>query len=211
MQLVAVLVQDDDLLRPGLVDLAREDLADFVGIELEHIGLVDVHDAALEVLADVEDTAATEGGQGKLLGVDVPDLVVVVAGLLLDLLEGDLRIRVLDFFHDIEILVDFTVSLVDIDDDVEVVGGTVGLGDLGQEHVLEHTHHDRSVDVFLFLEILEGIDQRRFSFLFHCYAVVFDYSNTMCGETVLISSCGKRSSWQTVCFFLLPSTASFAV
>ena len=132
-ELVAVLVQDEDLVLPGLVHLAGEDLAHLAGVLLEDIGLLDVHDPALQVLADVQDAAAAEGGEAELAGVGVADLVVVVTGLLGDLFHGDLRGGILDFLHHLEVLVDLAVALVHVDDHVEVVGAAVGLGELGEE------------------------------------------------------------------------------
>ena len=158
MELVAVLVEDDDLLGPGLVDLTGEDLSHLVGILLEDIGLVDVHDPALEVLANVQDTPPAERGEGQFLGVHVADLIVIISGLGLDLLQRDLGVGILHLLDDVEVLVDLAVSLVDIDDTVEIVGGAIGLGDLGEEYILENAHHHGPVDVLLFLEILEGIN-----------------------------------------------------
>ena len=169
MKLIVVIVKDDDLLRPSLVDLTREYLADLVGICLEYIRLVDVHDAALKVLPDVQDSSSTERREGEFLRVHVSDLVVVITGLGLDLIKSDLCVRILHLLDHIEVLVDLAVSLVNVDDDIEIVGRAIGLGDLGEEHVLEHTHHHRSVDVLLFLEVLEGVNKSDFFFLFHIY------------------------------------------
>ena len=140
-ELVAVLVEDEDLVLPGLVHLAGEDLAHLAGVLLEDIGLLDVHDPALQVLADVQDAAAAEGGEAELAGVGVADLVVVVTGLGGDLFHGDLRGGILDFLHHLEVLVDLAVALVHVDDHVEVVGAAVGLGELGEEHILQDTEH----------------------------------------------------------------------
>ncbi len=105
----------------------------------------------------------------EFLRVNISDLVVIISGLGLDLVESDLRVRVLDLLDDVKVLVDLAVSLVNVDDDIEIVGRAIGLGDLGEEHVLEHTHHHRSVDVLLFLEVLEGVNKSDFFFLFHIY------------------------------------------
>ena len=79
----------------------------------------------------------------------------------------DLGVGILHFLDHVEILVDLAVSLVDVDDHVEVVGGAVGLGDLRKENILEHAHHDRPVDVLLFLEVLESVNESDNFFLFH--------------------------------------------
>ena len=60
MQLVVVIVQNDDLLGPGLIDLTCEYLADLVGVGLEYVGLVDVHNPSLKVLPDVQDSSSSE-------------------------------------------------------------------------------------------------------------------------------------------------------
>ena len=175
MELVAVLIEDEHLLGPGLVDLPVEEFAYLVRIFFVDVGLLDVHDAPLEILADVEYSAAAEGGERKQLRILVADLVVVgVSAVLSDAFEGDFGIRVLDFLDHVEVLVDLTGSLVDIHDHVEVVGRTVGLGNLGEEHVLEDLHHHRTVDVLLLLEVLERINER-YHFLFFHQSYLFFY------------------------------------
>ena len=172
MEFVAVLVKDDDFLGPSLIDLTGKNLTDLVGILLEDISLVDVHDPSLKVLPDVQDTPSSERGEGKLLGVNISDLIVIVSGFGLDLFEGDLGVRILNLLDDVEVLVNLAVSLVHIDNHVEVVRRTIGLGDLSQEHVLEYAHHHGPVDVLLFLEVLEGINESDFVFLFHFYLLL---------------------------------------
>ena len=173
MQFVAVFVKKQDLAGPGLIDFTGEHLAHLLGVLLVDIRLLDIHDAALKVLTDVQDAAAAERGKRELLGVGVADLVIVVPAVLADLFESHLRCRILHLLDDLEVLVDFAGTLVDIDDDVEIVGRSVGLGNLGQEHVLEHAHHHRAVDVLLFLEVLEGVNQSNFFFFVHLYVVLF--------------------------------------
>ena len=167
MELVAVLVEEQHLAAPGLVDFAGEDFTHLLGVFLIDIGLLDIHNAALEILADVQDSTAAECGERELLGIGVADLVVVVTAVLADLFESHFGCGILHLLDNLEVLVDFAGSLVDVYDDVEVVRGTVSLGDLGKEHVFEHAHHHRAVDVLLFLEVLEGINQSYFFFFVH--------------------------------------------
>ena len=173
VEFVAVFIENEDFLAPCLIDLAGEDLADLLRILTVDVGLLDVHDAALEVLADVEDTAATEALEAEFLGVLITNLIVVVTAVGDNLIEGHFGVGILNLFYDLEVLINFAGTFVDIDNDVEVVCGTVGLRDLGEEHVLEHAHHNRAVDAFLFLEVLEGINESHYFFFFHCISLFF--------------------------------------
>ena len=101
------------------------------------------------------------------------DFVVVVTGFLCDLLHGYLGHGVFHFFHYLKVLVDFAVSLVHVDDNVKVVRSAVSLCELCQEHVLENTQHDRTVDAFLFLEILECVNQSDFLVFVFCHFDIF--------------------------------------
>ena len=150
-ELVAVLIEDEHFLGPGLVDFAGEDVTDLLGVLVEEIGLLDIHDATLQILPDVEDAAAAEVLELHFPGEGLTGFVIVFSHRL-EFLEGNLGVRIFDLLDDIEVLVDFAVSLVDVDDHVEIVGAAEGLGDLGDEYILEHTHHDRPVDMLLILE-----------------------------------------------------------
>ena len=121
MEFVAVLIEDEHFLAPGLIDLAREDLADLLGVLFVNIGLLNIHNTAGEILAYVEYAAASEGLELDLLGVLVTDFVIVITAVGLDLLESHLGVRVLHLFHNLEVLVDFAGTLVDIHNNIEVV------------------------------------------------------------------------------------------
>ena len=149
-ELVSVLIEDEHLLGPGLVDLAGEDLSDLVGVLVVEIGLLDVHDPSLKVLADIENAPSSEILELHLSRECLSEFVVV--SFLIDFRKGNLGVRILDGLHDFEILVDLAVSLVHVDDDVEVVSRTESLGQLGHEYVLEHSHHHRTVNVLFVLE-----------------------------------------------------------
>ena len=131
VELIAVLVENEHFLAPGLVNLAHEELAHLLRILLVNIGLLDIHDAALEVLANVQDAAAAEGRQGEKLGVGIADLVIVVTAVCNNLLQCHFGAGILNFLDDLEVLVDLAGSLVNVDDNVEVVGTAESLGDLG--------------------------------------------------------------------------------
>ncbi len=156
VELVALLVEDEHLLRIGLVYLAGEHLPDLLLVHIEEVGLLDVHDPSLEVLANVEDASAAEVGQTDGPGICVSYLVVIVPGLVLHLVKGDLAGRIFNCVDHFEVLIDFAVSFVRVYDDIEIIARTVGFGELGFEYIHEDSHHGSPVDVLLVLEGGEG-------------------------------------------------------
>ena len=121
MELVAVLVKDENLPAPGLIDFAGENLAYFLGVLLVDIRLLNIHNATGKVLADVEYAATAEGLKLDLLGVLVADFIVIISAVFPYLLESHLGVRIDHLLDNLEILIYFAGSLVDIDNNVEVV------------------------------------------------------------------------------------------
>lgn len=93
---------------------------DAVLVLVVEIGLFDVCDTALKVLPEVEDASAAEVGELYLLREVLAHLVGRVD--FVHVLEGYLRVGVLDLLHYLTVPPYLKVSLVDIDDDVEIVG-----------------------------------------------------------------------------------------
>ena len=77
LEFVAVLVEYDDFLGPRLVNLSAEELSDLLLVFVVEIGLFQIHYAALEVLADVEYSPASEVLHLNPLGEGLSDFVVV--------------------------------------------------------------------------------------------------------------------------------------
>ncbi len=168
LQLIALVVKENDLLSPCLVHLAGEELSDHILIFIIEVGLLKVHDAPLKILPDVENAPAAEVLHLDFLGEGLAYLVVVAVGV--HLLKRNLLVRVLHLLDDFPVPVNLTVALVDVDDDVEIVGVAIDLGNLGSENVLKHTHHRRAVDVLLILKFRESVLQFN---LFHI--IIFTY------------------------------------
>ena len=56
------------------------------------------------------------------------------------------------------VVINLKVSLVDVDDDVEILVAAVFLGKHSLEHVAEDVHHGFTVDVLKLLKFGEGVD-----------------------------------------------------
>ena len=100
-----------------IINIDKGDCEIYWNRDVVEVCLLDVHDTALEVLADVEDTAASEVLELDLLCESLTHLIVIV----LEILKSDLSVRILNFLHYLSVPIDLTVTLVDIDDDIEVV------------------------------------------------------------------------------------------
>ena len=149
-EFVAVLIEDKHLLGPCLVNFTGEDFADLVRVFVIEVGFLYIHDSSLKILADIEDSTSSEIFELHLSGKCLAEFVVVA--VIVDLLQRNLGVGVLHILHNLQVLVDLAVSLVDIDDDVEVVSRAESLGKLCHENILEHTHHYRAVNMLFVLE-----------------------------------------------------------
>src|SRR5690606_28704524 len=164
---LGLVVDDEDLLPAGLVDLPDDDLADELGVLPVDVLLLDVADLLAERLERRLHGAPPEVVDGDGLGHLVPDLVVLVDGegvALLDLGHGVLEVVVLDDLADVD---DLDVAVVGVEDDLEVVVGAVALLDHGAEDVLDDDLERVAVDVILARDLGAGgaeggaLDRRR--------------------------------------------------
>ncbi len=178
-QLVLLVVEQQCLAAPCLIDLAADELA-LELLELVVDGLLlQVEYLALEGLAQVEDGAAAEFLEEDFLGVLLAHLgvgVVVGAGVA----EGDLEVGVghLAVGHYGEVLENLHVALVGVENDVEVLVGAEHFGQHVAERLLQHTDHRGLVDVFQFLELGE--------LLYHVGGCLF-----LCHSLKGLSLCGR--------------------
>ena len=156
-QFIALVVKENNLLSPGLMNLSGEELSDHILIFIIKIGLLEVHDSTLKILPDIEDTPAAEVLHLDFLREGLAYLVVVAVGV--HLLKRNLLVRILHILDDFPVPINLAVSLVDVDDDVEVVSIAIDLGNLGSEHVLKHTHHRWAVNVLLILKFRKSVLQ----------------------------------------------------
>ena len=158
-QLVLLVVEDQHLLLPHLIDLAGDDLADLLRVFLVEAGFFEVEDARCEVLAQRQHGPAAERFEPHLIGVLVADLVGGVDGL--HLRHGDLHLRILDrtVFHHDAVAPDFEVALLGVDDHVEVVVRLVLFLECVAEDVLQYADHRALVDVFQLFELCKRADK----------------------------------------------------
>ena len=157
-QLVAFLVHEEGLALPGLIDFGADDFALAVLVLVVEGVVLQLHDAACQCLAQLQDGAASELRHVNALADFFAYLIVVF--YLLCFAQGYFLVLVGHFSvrHDDAVVVDFEVTLVGVDDDVVVLVGAVHLGDDAAEAFFEHTYQRRPVDVVLFLEVGENLN-----------------------------------------------------
>ena len=116
-ELVAVLVEDEHLLGPGLVNLAGEDLAHLAEVLVVEVGPLYVHNASLKVLLEVEYAPASY----FLEHVNLAHVFVAYLEVVVHVGQGNLGARILYSLHYLEVLENLEVTLL-VHDDVEIVG-----------------------------------------------------------------------------------------
>ena len=155
-QLVVVVVQYQYLLLPHLIDLAGDDFADLLGILVEQVGLLEVHDPGGQVLSERQHGATAEVRELDLLGHLLAHFVrgVDLAGIR----KRDLLVRILDrpVLDDRAVAPYFEIPFLGIDDHVEVLVRFVGLDQQMTKNVLENADHRALVDVFKLFEFRES-------------------------------------------------------
>ncbi len=126
MQLVAILIQNENLAAPGLINLAGEDFTHLLAVFSINIGLLDVENASLKILADIEDAAPAERTERQKLGIGIPYLVIILSAVFLYIFQCHLLYRVRNLLYNLEVLIDFASTFVHVYNDVKIV--TVAIG-----------------------------------------------------------------------------------
>ena len=174
-QFCAVLINQERLALPCLIDFGGHELALALLVLIEEGVVFEFEDFAGERLAKGKDGAATK--VGKLDGLADFFAHFVVRVNLTGLAQGDFLVGVGDVavFHHFAITVDFAVALVRVDDNIEVFVGTVDFRNDRPETFFEHAYQRRAVDVFRFLELCKCLDQADCfaGFLCHGYILLF--------------------------------------
>ena len=223
-QLVLLVVEDEHLPLPDLIDFARHDLADLLRVLLVEAGLLQVEDARGEVLPQRQHRAAAERRELDLVGVFVADLVGRVDGL--HLRHGDLHVGILHgaVLHDGPVAPDFEVALLGVDDDVEILVRFVLFLKRVAEDVLQYADHRRFVDVLQLFELGKVADQIQ---VVHCVLIIClcifrsfacrpapqaagRYLKSSHSFVYLICAKGYERVTFTGCLRFLPSTACFS-
>ena len=156
-QLVALFVHKKSLAFPSLIDFGADDFTLAVLILVVEGVIFQLHDAAGECLAQLQNCATAEFGHINTLAHFLSYLVVVL--YLLCLAQGDFLVWVIHFTigHNDAVVVNLEVALVGIDNDVVVLIGAVHLGDDVAEAFLQHAHQRSAIDVVLLLEVGENL------------------------------------------------------
>ena len=158
-QFVVLVVEDQHLFFPHLINLAGDNFAHLVLVLFVQVGLLQLHDARSEVLAQRQYRTPAEVGQFDLVGNLLAHLVgrVDLAGVgQRNLLVGILHLAVLD---DRAVPPDFEVAFLGVDDHVEILVGLIGLDQQVAEHVLQHTDHRALVDILKLFELRKSAYQ----------------------------------------------------
>ena len=158
-QFYLLLVENQNFLVPGLIDLAYHYLTHFLFVLLEDQRLLVVLNLAYEVLTDGQNLAATEirhiDGFRELfahlkVGFNLDGIAV-----------GDFQILILHsaVFNDGAVAENLQVTLVNIHNDIEVVLGAIAFGQGGTENLLKDVHQCLAVYVFKLFKFLKRIYQ----------------------------------------------------
>ena len=173
-QLVLLVVENQHLFFPYLINFAGDDLADLFRILLVKAGLLQIENARGEVLAQRQHGATAERGEFDLVGVFVSNLVGGVDGL--DLRDGNLCVGVFDgvVLDDRAVAPDFEVAFLGVDDDVEILVRFILFLQRVAEDVLQHADHRRLVDVLQLFEFGKVADEIEIVhcvlyLIFNCY------------------------------------------
>ena len=129
-EFVAVLIDHEHFAFPNLINLGGSDTTDEVLVLVVEEVFLQFEDLGGQGLAQVEDSATAEFLEMHLFGEVLTDLDVVHS--LTSLTERYLKIwvgEILVGYH-FTVLVDFEVTLVGVDDDVEVL--------VGAEHLVQY-------------------------------------------------------------------------
>ena len=127
-EFIAVLIDHKHLAFPNLINLSGSDTANEVLVLVVEQVLLQFEDLGCQGLAQVEDSATTELLEMHFFGEVLADFDVIDS--LTSFAERYLKIGVGEFVvgHYFAVLVDFEVTLVGVDDDVEVLVGAEHLG-----------------------------------------------------------------------------------
>ena len=192
-EFVLLVVEDEHLLFPNLVDLARDEFADLLRVFAVKVGLFELQNARGEVLAQRQHRAAAERGELHLVGVFVADFVGGVDRL--DLRDCDLHVGVLDgaVLDDRAVAPDLEVALLGVDDDVEVLVRFELFLQGVAEDVLQHADHGLLVDVLQLFELGKVADQIQVVhgfFVVYFFRLLSGYLKSRYSTVDLISSKG---------------------
>ncbi len=158
-EIVVVIVADQHLALPHLIDLAGDDLAHLLRILLEECGLFQIEDARCQILTQRQHGATAELGHVDLVGILVAHLVGGVDRL--DLRHRNLGVGVLDrpVLDDGTVAPDLQIALLGVDDDVEILVALELLLQSVTEDILQNTDQRSIVDALQLLELSEIADK----------------------------------------------------
>ena len=180
-EFVVVIVDEEHLALPHLIDLSGHDLTDLVLVFVVKLIVLQLQHLAGQCLTQREDGTATELSEVDRLGHFLADLVV---GLNLARVgEADLLVLVSHLtvgdYH--TVAVNFKVTLVGVDDDVKVLVAAVDLCQHVAEAFLQHAHERGAVDVLGIFKLPEGVDHRHLLVVFlSCYHISFSLLFSRC-------------------------------
>ena len=159
VELVVLLVKQQHLFLPNLIELAGNDLAELLAVTHIQVFLLQVKDLRCQRLTQVQDHTAAKHAEIHAVGNLLTHLSFVIE--LKGVGESNLGILVshIVIFHDETVTIHLEVTLVGVDDHVVVCVRSVHLSDHTAERFLQHIDQRLLVNVLELLEVLENFNQ----------------------------------------------------
>ena len=172
-ELVVLVVNQQHLALPHLIDLARDNLSHAVLVLVVERVVNQFQHFRSQCLTQVQDSTASELGKVHALRHFLAHLVVVLN--LLGVRQRNLLVLVLHFTvgHDHTVAINLKIALVRVHNDVEVLVRTENLGDNVAEALLQNAHQRGAVDVLVLCKILEGVEHANALFFLNCHFLYF--------------------------------------
>ena len=164
--LVVLIVNEQHLALPDLINLARDNLSHAVLILVIQRVVFQFQNLRSQRLAQVQDSTAAKLGKFDRLRHILAHLIVMFN--LLRLAQRDFLVLVLHLAicHNNTVAINLKVALVGIHDNIEVLVTTEDLGNYVTETLLQHAHKCSAVDILRILEFLHGLNHVRHESVF---------------------------------------------
>ena len=158
MELVTLIVDQQHLTLPNLVNLATDHLTHTVLVLLIQRIVLQLENLRSQCLTEVQNGTTTKLLEVHLLGHFLTHLIVGFN--LLRLAQGDFLVLILHLavcYYN-TVTVNLEVSLVGVDDYVKVFIRSIDLCDNIAEAFFQHTHQSRTVNVLCLFKFLKGLN-----------------------------------------------------
>jgi len=169
-QLITVVIDQQHLLFPNLVNFGTYQFAYFIFISIVYGIFLQIENLRSQCLAQVQNSSTTEFLEMHLVGHLLADLEIGVG--FPSFRQRNLQITVghRSVFHNLTVTPYFEIPLRRIHDYIEVFIGPEHLCQYVAERFFQHTNHRSYFDVLQLFELCKGIDHAN-GFLFFCHII----------------------------------------